>query len=101
MKRLLGSFFRTVGHDLAGVHNRARENRAQTGLLNRADSRKRALRARIEEIMFAHGRHAAADRLDAAEQAAGVKMFGPQHSSAAVYALEPRHQLEIFPDRAQ
>src|SRR5574342_838761 len=51
--------------------------------------------------MFAHRRHTAADRLDTPEQAAGVKMFRAKRASAAVNAFKPRHQLQVFPYRAQ
>ena len=51
--------------------------------------------------MLADRRHAAANRLNAAEQAAGIKMLRPQRPSAPIDALEPRHQFEILPNGAQ
>ena len=32
---------------------------------------------------------------------AGVEVLGPQYARAAVDALEPRHQFQIFPDGPQ
>ena len=98
---LLRFFFRTIGHNLAGIHDRAREDCAQPGLLHRADGLEGALRTGVEKVVLADGGHAAADRFDAAEQAAGVKMLRSEHPGAAVDALEPRHQFQIFPHRAQ
>ena len=98
---LLRFFFRTIWHNLPGIHDRAREDCAQAGLLHRPDGLEGALRTGVEKIVLADGGHAAMDRFDAAKQAAGVKMLRSKHAGAAVDALEPRHQFQIFPHRAQ
>ena len=92
-KRLLGFFFGAIRHNLAGIHDRARKHCAQAGLLDRPDGFEGALRTGIEKIMLAHRRHAATNRLDAAEQAACIKMLRRQNPSAAVDPFEPWHEL--------
>ncbi len=100
-KRLLRFLFGAVGHDFASIHDRAREHGPETGILYRADGLERALGAWVEKIMLAQSRDSAANSLDASEQAADVEMLRSKHTGAAVDPFEPRHQLEIFPHRAQ
>src|SRR3990172_7917394 len=97
----VGFFFDAVGHDLASVHDRAREHGAQSGVLNGTDRLEGAVRTRIEKIMLAQSSHAAPNRFDTTEQTARIEMLRAQHAGATIDAPQPGHQLQILPNRAQ